>query len=96
MEFELKNNDNVLTVKVSGRLDTMTAPKLEEELSNSTNGVEEVVFDLEKLDYISSTGIRILMATKKKIDNMKVVKPKDEILEIFEMTGLVDVFNIEQ
>ena len=96
MNLELKEKDGILNVKVIGRLDTMTAPKLEEELSQKTDNIDGIVFDLEKLDYISSTGIRILMATRKKFDNMKVINPKDEILEIFEMTGLTEVFNIEK
>ena len=96
MELELKNEDGKLTVKVIGKLDTMTAPKLEEELSKNIDGVKEIVFNFEELKYISSSGIRVLVATKKKIENMKVLKPTDEVMEVFNVTRLVKVFNIEK
>ena len=96
MDLEFKNEHGILVVKVIGKLDTMTAPKLEEELSKNTNGVGEIVFDLEKLKYISSSGIRVLLAVKKKISNTKILKPTDEIMEVFEITGLADVFDIEK
>lgn len=96
MELEFKNENGSLTVKVIGKLDTMTAPKLEEELSKNTDGVGAIIFDLEELKYISSSGIRVLLAIKKKISNMKVLKPTEEIMEVFEITGLADVFDIEK
>ena len=96
MELELKNENGSLIVKVIGKLDTMTAPKLEEELSKKINEVQEIIFDLEKLKYISSSGIRILLTIKKKIGNMKVLKPTEEVMEVFEITGLSDVFDIEK
>ncbi len=96
MELELKNENGNLLVKVIGKLDTMTAPKLEEELSKNINGVQEIIFNLEELKYISSSGIRVLLTIKKKIGNMKVLKPTDEVMEVFEITGLADVFDIEK
>ena len=96
MELEFKNENGKLTVKVIGRLDTMTSPKLEEEISKNANGIQEIIFDLEELKYISSSGIRVLVSTKKKIGNMKVLNPTDIVMEVFEITGLVDVFNIEK
>ena len=96
MELEFKNENGTLTVKVIGKLDTMTAPKLEEELSKNIEGVNSVVFDLEKLTYISSSGIRILIATGKQIKDMKLLRPNDDVMEIFTMTGLTKKFNIEK
>jgi len=96
MEIEFKNENGSLTVKLIGKLDTMTAPKLEEELSKNIKGVQEIIFDLEKLKYISSSGIRVLLTIKKKIGNMKVLKPTEEVMEVFEITGLSDVFDIEK
>ena len=96
MELEFKNENGNLTVKVIGKLDTMTAPKLEEELSKNINGVQEIIFDLEELKYISSSGIRVLLTIKKKIGNMKILKPTEEVMEVFEITGLSDVFDIEK
>ena len=96
MELEFKNENGSLTVKVVGKLDTMTAPKLEEELSKNINGVQEIIFNLEELKYISSSGIRVLLTIKKKIGNMKILKPTEEVMEVFEITGLSDVFDIEK
>lgn len=96
MEIEFKNENGSLTVKLIGKLDTMTAPKLEEELSKKINEVQEIIFDLEELKYISSSGIRVLLTIKKKIGNMKILKPTDVVMEVFEITGLSDVFDIEK
>lgn len=96
MELEIKNENGNLLVKVIGRLDTMTAQKLEEELSKSVNDVKAVIFDLEELQYISSSGIRILIVTSKKVKKMKILKPTDVVMEVFEMTGLAEQFNIEK
>ena len=60
------------------------------------DGVEAIIFDLEELKYISSSGIRVLLTIKKKIGNMKVLKPTDEVMEVLEITGLADVFDIEK
>ena len=96
MELEFKNDNGNLLVKVIGKLDTMTAPKLEEALSKNINEVNSIAFDLEELKYISSSGIRVLLATRKKMENMKVLKPINEVMEVFEITGLTDIFNIEK
>lgn len=60
------------------------------------DGVEAIILDLEELKYISSSGIRVLLTIKKKIGNMKVLKPTDEVMEVLEITGLADVFDIEK
>lgn len=96
MELEFKNENGSLTVKLIGKLDTMTAPKLEEELSKKINEVQEIIFDLETLKYISSSGIRVLLTIKKKIGNMKILKPTDVVMEVFEVTGLSDILDIEK
>ena len=90
--------DKILNVKVEGRLDTATAPALEEELSEVMDDAEELVFDLEGLEYMSSAGLRILLATQKKMalkGGMKVVNVNDVIMEIFEITGFSDILTIE-
>ena len=93
-EFEEK----VLNVKVEGRLDTATAPELEQELAEVIDDAEELVFDLENLEYMSSAGLRILLATQKKMaekGGMKVTKVNDVIMEIFDITGFSDILTIE-
>lgn len=87
-----------LTVSLEGRLDTTTSPQLEGELRASVNGVKELTFDLEKLDYVSSAGLRVLLAAQKVMNRqggMKIKNVKQEIMEIFEVTGFVDILNIE-
>lgn len=90
---ELENKKAIL--KVEGRLDTITAPELEKE----TNSVEadELVLDLENLEYISSAGLRVLLSAHKKfskLGSMKVINVKESVMEIFEMTGFADILNI--
>ena len=87
-----------LTVALEGRLDTTTSPQLEGELRTAVNGITELVFDLEKLNYISSAGLRVLLAAQKvmkKQGSMKIINVNPEIMEIFEITGLDEVLNIE-
>ena len=90
--------EKVLNVTVEGRLDTATAPALEEELAEVMDEAEELVFDLKGLEYMSSAGLRILLATQKKMaqkGGMKVVNVNDVIKEIFDITGFSDILTIE-
>ena len=92
-----KNNQS-LTIALEGRLDTTTAPQLETELKSCLNGVEVLVMDMEKLDYISSAGLRVLLAAQKQMakqGKMKVVHVSESIMEIFEVTGFSDILTIE-
>ena len=86
-----------LCVALEGRLDTTTAPELESELKASLGGVNELVFDFEKLDYISSAGLRVLLSAQKtmtKQGEMKIIHVNEMVMDAFEVTGLVDIFNI--
>ena len=87
-----------LKVKVSGRLDTTTAPQLEEELNASLAEVEDLTMDLEELEYISSAGLRVLLSAQKvmnKQGTMTVIGVNDTIMEIFEVTGFSDILTIQ-
>ena len=92
-----KNLENtMLTVELSGRLDTTTAPRLEGELKDALPGVGALV--LEKLDYISSAGLRVLLSAQKimnKQGEMKLIHVNDTIHEIFDVTGFSDILTIE-
>ena len=93
-----QKNASELTVELSGRLDTNTAPELEAALKTALEGVEELTFDFEKLDYISSAGLRVLLATQKVMNrqgSMKVKNANEIIMEIFEVTGFADILTIE-
>lgn len=90
--------DGKVTVTLEGRLDTVTAPDLEKELKGSLDDVTELVMDFEKLDYISSAGLRVLLSTQKVMTRqggMKVINVNDSIMEIFEVTGFSDILTIE-
>ena len=87
-----------LTVSIEGRLDTTTSPQLEKELSTSYEGVKELILDISALDYISSAGLRVLLSAQKvmsKQGSMTVKGASPDIMEIFEVTGFVDILNIE-
>ena len=83
---------------LEGRLDTVTAPDLERELKAALEGVSELTMDLEKLEYVSSAGLRVLLSAQKvmnKQGKMKLVNVTDTIMEIFEVTGFSDILTIE-
>ena len=87
-----------LTISLEGRLDTTTAPQLESMLKENIDGVKELVIDFEKLEYISSAGLRVLLSAQKtmsKQGTMKVIHVSDLIREIFEVTGFIDILTIE-
>ena len=91
-------NETELTVALTGRLDTTTAPELEKELKASLDGVTTLVIDMTALDYISSAGLRVLLSAQKimnKQGEMKVVHVGETIMEIFEVTGFSDILTIE-
>ncbi|WP_044932688.1 STAS domain-containing protein [Butyrivibrio sp. AC2005] len=91
-------NEKTLVVGLEGRLDTTTAPTLEEELKASLSGVENLEFDLAKLEYISSAGLRVLLSSQKTMNKqgkMVVKNVSEEVNEIFEVTGFSDILTIE-
>jgi len=98
MTIEKIAEGNKLTIALSGRLDTTTAPKLETELKQNISGVEELVLDLAALEYLSSAGLRVLLSAQKVMNrqgHMVVRNVNEIIMEIFEVTGFVDVLTIE-
>ena len=87
-----------ITVTLEGRLDTVTAPDLEKELSEIISDVEELVLDFEKLDYISSAGLRVLLSAQKIMSrqgSMKLTHVNQTVMDIFEVTGFCDILTIE-
>lgn len=90
-----KANGN-LNVTLDGRLDTTTAPELESFLSDNYNTPDKLIIDCEKLAYISSAGLRVLLgAQKKSKGNMKLTNVCELVMEVFEMTGFADILVIE-
>lgn len=98
MTIEKMRNAAELTLTLSGRLDSLTAPRLEAELKESLPGTEHLVLDFEQLSYLSSAGLRVLLTTQKimnKQGSMVVRHVNETILEVFEMTGFIDILTIE-
>lgn len=98
MEILTTKKDDVLTVSLTGRLDTTTSPQLDEELKKSLDGIRELTMDLEGLDYISSAGLRILLSTQKTMNQqgtMKLINVSSMVMDVFEVTGFSDILTIE-
>ena len=98
MTIQRTGNEKKLAIALEGRLDTMTTPELEAALDGALEGVEELTFDFEKLDYISSAGLRVLLSTQKTMNRqgvMKVLHANEMIREIFDVTGFSDILTIE-
>ena len=98
ISIESTVNGDVNEIKLEGRLDTMTAPALEKEVKGSLDGVTELTFDFEKLDYVSSAGLRILLSAYKAMlgrGTMRIVNFNDIIREVFNVTGFADVLQID-
>lgn len=98
MTIQKTMDNDTLNIALSGRLDTLTSPQLEKELKEALPGVKELVLDFSELQYISSAGLRVLLSSQKVMNrqgSMKVVHANDSIMEIFEVTGFIDILTIE-
>ena len=98
LNVEKAVNGTHAVFKLEGRLDTTTSPVLEVELKSSLDGVTELIMDFEKLEYISSAGLRVLLSAQKTMNNqgsMKVIHVNETIMEIFEVTGFSDILTVE-
>ena len=98
MTITKKTEGNALTITLEGRLDTSTAPELEAELGASLDGITDLTLDLDQLLYLSSAGLRVILGAQKRMNKqgtMKVVHVADAIMEVFEITGFVDILNIQ-
>ena len=92
----MKNNS--LTIKVEGRVDSASAPELEKEIFSlcEQNPSEKVILDAEKLDYISSAGLRVILKLKKAKKDIEVINVSNDVFEIFEMTGFTEMMTIRR
>lgn len=98
MNIEKTQNGTEVTLALSGRLDTVTAPQLEEKIQESLEGTKTLKLDFESLEYLSSAGLRVLLTTHKAMTKgggiMEISHVNDVIHEVFEVTGFLDVLNI--
>ena len=98
MTIEKKINNDTATLIVSGRLDTQTAPELENELDAVLSGLKELTFDMTNLEYVSSAGLRVILKAQKAMNaqgSMKLTGVNDSIMEVFDITGFLDILTIE-
>ena len=98
MNINKISDNNMLTIELEGRLDTVSAPQLEAELKKSLSGVEILIFDFEKLEYLSSAGLRVLLSSQKVMNRqgqMKIKNVNSTITDIFEVTGFSEILTVE-
>lgn len=98
MTIEIKRNAKEITIEVVGRLDTITAPVLEKTISENLGGIQSLVLEFKRLEYISSAGLRVLLGAQKKMKNsgsMKLINVCEDVMEVLEMTGFADILTIE-
>ena len=96
MKINFKNNNGILNVALDGRLDTTTAPEFEGFIADNYDGKGSIVIDCEKLSYISSAGLRVLLTAQKKTKGaMKLTNVCELVMEVFEITGYADILVIE-
>ena len=95
-----KPENETLNVTVAGRVDTVTAPELNSEVEKSIGGVKKIVLNFEKVEYISSSGLRVLLSLHKTMaangGELIIRKPIDTVIEVFDVTGFMDILNIEK
>ena len=98
MTIEIKKNQEETIIEIVGRLDTITAPALDKTINEDIGDAKNLVLDVKGMEYISSAGLRVLLAAQKKMQklgSMKVIGVCEEVMEVFEMTGFADILVIE-
>ena len=98
MTITKTQNAASLTLALEGRLDTMTAPQLEAEISAMDNSVKDLTLDFKALEYISSAGLRVFLKAQKKMNiagSMKVIHVNEANMEVFSITGFDQILTIE-
>ena len=99
MTINVERDFELVTLEITGRLDTTTAPNLEAVINELSEDTKELVFSMAELEYISSAGIRVLLGAYKKMNSkqatMRIEKANDMVYEVFEMTGLLQMLEQE-
>ena len=99
MTIEIKKNANDTVIEITGRLDTITAPVLENTINENIGSIQNLILDLKGLEYISSAGLRVILGAHKKIQkvgSMKLINVCEVVMEVLEMTGFADILVIER
>ena len=98
MTIDKKIENDVLTLRVRGRVDSSNSEQLEAAVNESIGGIKEFIWDMEGLEFISSAGLRVIINAQKTMNSqgkMKFINVNRLIMEVFDITGLVDIFTIE-
>ena len=98
MQITFEKENSKLTIFVSGRVDTVTAPELDTFIADNTQGVNELVLDLKDMSYTSSSGLRVILKAQKLLNQqgtMKVINVQKDVMDIFDMTGFSGILTIE-
>ncbi len=98
MKINIEKQNATLTMHIEGRLDTSTSPELEKEIESLSDDVSELILDMKEVAYVSSAGLRVLLAAQKKMNkrgSMKLTGVCDTVMEVLEMTGFSDILVIE-
>ena len=98
MTIETKKSADEIVLEITGRLDTITAPALDKTINENLGEIKSLILDCKNLEYISSAGLRVLLSTQKKLQQkgtMKLKNVREEVMEVFEITGFVDILTVE-
>ena len=95
MEIKEELKDNVLTLTLKGRLDTIASEDLDNKLSEKVEGLNNIIFDLKEIDYIASSGLRVLIKYQKMFKDLEIRNVTDNVMDVLKMTGLDSVLNIK-
>ena len=98
MTIEINKTAEATVIEIAGRLDTTTAPALDKTINEDIGDTKNLVLDVKEMEYISSAGLRVLLSAQKKmqkIGSMKVINVREEVMDVFEMTGFADILVIE-
>ena len=98
MNINIEKVDNSTIFKLEGRLDTVTAPELEQVINNEGDALKNLVLDFGGINYISSAGLRVLLGTQKKMNahgSMELINVSEDVMDILEMTGFADILVIK-
>lgn len=99
MTITMNRTADTLTLTLTGRLDTTTAPQLEKALRENTDGIRGITFDFAGIEYISSAGLRVLLSAQKQMNavggTMKLIHVNETVMEVFDITGFADILTVE-
>lgn len=99
MNFKKKKDGTELTVAISGRIDTVTAPEVEAYISRNLDGIDNLILDFKEVNYVSSAGLRVLLSLQKKmmaVGEMKLISVNESVCDVFEVTGFDEILNYEK